>query len=470
MVALLFNAEPATVDTAFTAGNKATVQSAVTAQQLDPVVTNTGVIMARNAASGVTGAPIHGTKSYDCNGAATDLAYLKHVEAGTPTQVKAAVTMYFAAAPSADMTVLVLQGSTGACASVIHRSTGRVSLINANAGTTVWVSNATTGILTYPCTVTFDMDLDVGTGGTGNTGDGVAHLDVYKHSVSTSTPWASTSDNTGTNVNNNYFRTGVITEERFGKQTSAPAYRIIADSFRTDVGMGLQGTIENPTNLPPVVTPPAAVSKLTGDTVALSMPATDPEGATLTHSWVSTSRPSGASAPTFTPSSTSATPTTSALTVAGTYTFTDTVSDGSLSTPGVFTAYVAEASAITLGKAFRGGTSWTGSVSDTNDASSATYAESPLQPASAVLIEDMNPIKSGDVVITIKGLKSPALGAATVVNIDVLMGATDTVITATPRVFNLADTESTFTITLTGPENAAFTNHNVWALRYTAVE
>lgn len=476
-----FNAEAGTVDTALTGANLAL--QGTTAQQVTPVTSGTGAMMIRNAASGVTGAPIHGTKSYDFNGAAGDLTYMKNTEAGTPTTKKQAITMYFAAAPSADMNVLIFQGSSGSCATVVHRSTGRIALLNANAGTSVWVSNATTGVLTYPCTVTFDMDLNVGTNGSGNTGDGVVHLNVYKHSVSTTTPWASTTDGSGTEVNNNYFRTGVIVEERAGKQTSAPAYRIIADSWRIGDGMGLQGTVENPVNSPPVVAIPTGqvISKLTGDTFSFTATASDPEGNTLTYLWANATRPAGAAAPTLT-GSTTLTVTGNAQTVVGTYTVTFKANDGLVDSSLVTgTVYYAASDGSISAKSIRAGSSYTGTVANLNDASDTTVFISPDAPAGAFVIIDMNPVAPGDAftlsgnALTLRMRKRAADGvsdttATITVKVEVLTGPTDTLVNATVRNFVLTNTITPYAVLFTSGESAAFTDHNVWAIRITTTE
>lgn len=481
MTTLLFDAEAGTVDTALTTSNLALQGSA--GQQLTPVLTNTGTMMIRNAASGVTGAPIRQTKSYDFNGAATDLAYAKNIESGTPTQRAFAATMYFAAAPSADMTVMVMQGASGACASVIHRSTGRIALLNANAGTTVWVSDATTGVLTYPCVVTFDMDLDVGTTGTANTGDGNAHLNVYKHSTSTTTPWATSADGTGTPLNNNYFRTGVITEERVGKQTSAPAYRIIADSIRVKDSLGLQGTVESPINTAPTVAIPTnqVQSKLTGDTFSFTATASDAEANPLTYLWSNLTRPAAAAAPTLT-GATTLTVVGNAQTVPGVYTVGFKANDGTVDSAQVVgTVYYAAADGSISVKARRGTSAYVGAVANLSDASDSTVVISPDSAVAAADIWDMNPCKPGDAfttvanALTLRMRKRAADGvsdttATITVQVDILTGPTDTLVTATPRSFVLTNTIAPYLVQLTAPESAAFTNHNIWAIRVLTTE
>lgn len=477
MTKKVFDAEAATVDTALTTGNLASQGS--TAQQVTPVLSGGGVMMARNSASAVTGAPIHGTKSYDFNCPTSGVSYAKAAETGTTTtQKKQAVTMYHAAAPAVDTTIIAFQGSTGGCASVIHRSTGRIALVNANASTTVYVTDPSTGVLTYPCTVTYDLDLDVGTTGTANTGDGKAHLQIFKHSVSTVTPWATSGT---TAENNNYFRTGYIADARVGVQT-ASVLRLIADSWRIDDGMGFQGTVENPVNSVPVVAiPTAAKSILTGATVSFTATATDAEGDTMTYLWQNDTRPAGASAPTLA-TSTTLTMTTSALTVPGVYTFKFKANDGTGDSLFAYaTAYVAAADGSVSIKARRGSSAYTGAVSNLNDANDATIVVSPDAAVGAVDVWDMNPCKAGDAfttvpnALTLRMRKRAADGtsdttATITVLVDVVTTVSDTSVLASPRSFVLTNTITPCQVILSPTESAAFTNHDVWAIRVTTTE
>lgn len=475
-----FNAENATtVDTALTTSNLA-IQGGVN-DQFSPATVGTGTIKIRNAASAVTGAPIHGTKSYhfECP-VANDTAIATANETGTITQKRQAVTMYHPAAPTADQTILSFQSTSGACASIVHRSTGRIAILNANAGTTVYVTpNDSTGILTYPCTVTYDADCDLGTTGTANTGDGKVHLNIYKHSVSTSTPW----NTAGTTAeNNNYFRTGAIASCKLGKATAAGTMSFVADSWRLKDGMGLQGTVENPSNTPPVASiSVASKSIVTGNTVSFTGSATDAEGNTLTYTWANVSRPAAASAPTLS-GSTTVTMTTSVLTVPGVYTFSFKANDGTADSNLVTaTAYVAAADGSISAKARRAGSLYTGAVANLNDGSDATAVLSPDAPSGAVEIWDMNPCKAGDAfttvanALTLRMRKRAADGtsdttATETVTVDILTGPTDTLVTASPRSFVLTNTVTPYQVQLTAPESAAFTNHDIWAVRVTTTE
>lgn len=482
MAVVNFNAEAGTVDTSLTTSNLAL--QGTTAQQLTPVTTVTGTMMIRNAASGIAGAPIHGTKSYDFNGAAGDLAYAKNTESGSPTQKRLAFTMYHAAAPSADMTIGVYQGSGGPCAAIVHRTTGRIAITNANSGFTTWVSDATTGVLTYPCLVTYDSDLNVGTTGTGNTGDGAARLNVYKHSVSTSTPWATSTDGTGTTpAANNYFRTGVIVEERVGKQTSAPALRLVTDSIRIGDGLGFQGTIESPVNSAPTVAIPSGqvTSNVTGNSFTFTATAVDPDGNTMTYLWANDTRPAGAAAPTLT-GATTLTVVGSAPTVPGTYTVKFKANDGTVDSAFVTgTAYYAAADGSISVKSQRGGSSYTGAIANLNDASDSTIVISPDAAVGAFAIWDMNPVKAGDAfttsgnALTLRMRKRASDGvsdttATITVKVEVLTGPTDVVVNTTDRIFTLTNTVTAYPVQFTSGESAAFTDHNIWAIRVTTTE
>lgn len=486
MTRLVFDAEAGTVDVSLTSANLS-AQGTVT-QQVTPVTTVTGTVFIRNAASGVTGAPIHGTKSYDLNGAAGDLAYIKNTEAGTPSQKKQAITMRFAAAPTADTNILVFQGVGGPCATVVMRATtGRIAITNANSGTTVWLSDATTGVPTFPCIMTFDWDLDTGTTGTANAGDGATHLNVYQHSTSTTTPWLS-SNNTAGNSNGgplaqNFFRTGVIAEERAGKQTSTPALRIIADSWRIDDGLGFQGTMESPVNTAPVAAIPtnAVISKLTGDTFSFTATATDSESNPLTYLWTNDTRPATAAAPTLT-GATTLTVVGNAQTVPGVYTVKFKANDGTLdSNQPIGTAYYAAADGSISVKARRGTSAYTGAVTNLNDALDSTVVIGPDAAVAAAEIWDMNPCKPGDAfttvanALTLRMRKRAADGvsdttATITVQVDILTGPTDTLVTTAPRTFTLTNTVAPYPVQLSAPESAAFTNHNVWAIRVITTE
>lgn len=475
-----FNAENATtVDTALTTSNLA-IQGGVN-DQFTPATVGTGTIKIRNAASAVTGAPIHGLRSYhfECP-VATDTAIATATETGTVTQKRQAVTMYHPAAPTADQTIMSFQSTSGACMSVVHRSTGRIAIVNANAATTVYVTpNDVTGILTYPCTVTYDADCNVGTTGTANTGDGSAHLNIYRHSVSTSTPWNSAGT---TAENNNYLRTGAISSCKIGKTSTTGIMSFVADSWRLKDGMGFQGTIESPSNTPPVASIPTPThSIVTGATTSFTGSATDAEGNTLTYVWANASRPAAAAAPTLS-GSTAVTMTTSALTVPGVYTFTFKANDGTADSNVVTaTAYVAAADGSISVKARRAGGAYVGAVANLSDGSDTTVVTSPDAPAGAVEIWDMNPAKAGDAfttvanALTLRMRKRAADGtsdttATETVTVDILTGPTDTLVTASPRSFVLTNTITAYLVQLTAPESAAFTNHDIWAIRVTTTE
>lgn len=476
-----FNAENATtVDTALTTSNLA-IQGGAN-DQFTPSTTGGGSIKIRNAASAITGAPIHNLRSYQFDCPTTgDSAIATATESAAVTQKRQAVTMYHPAAPvTTDQTIISYQAASGACMSVVHRTTGRIAILNANAGTTVYVTpNDSTGILTYPCTVTYDSDLDVGTTGTANTGDGKAHLNIYKHSVSTSTPW----NTAGTTAeNNNYTRAGNVVSCKVGKTQTTGTMSFIMDSWRLKDGLGLQGTIESPTNTPPVATVGTPTHDiLTGATTSFTGSATDAEGNTLTYLWANATRPAAAAAPTLS-GSTTVTMTTSALTVPGVYTFTFKANDGTADSNVVtVTAYVAAADGSISVKARRSGGSYVGAVANLSDGSDTTVVTSPDAPAGAVEIWDMNPCKPGDAfttvanALTLRMRKRAADGtsdttATETVTVDILTGPTDTLVTASPRSFVLTNTITAYLVQLTAPESAAFTNHDIWAIRVTTTE
>jgi hypothetical protein len=174
--------------------------------------------------------------------------------------------------------------------------------------------------------------------------------------------------------------------------------------------------------------------------------------------------------------------TTSALTVPGVYTFTYKSNDGTADSNIVTaTAYVAAADGSISVKARRAGGSYTGAVTNLSDANDATIVISPDAPAGAVEIWDMNPAKSGDAfttslnALTLRMRKRATDGtsdtaAVITVTVDVLTGPTDTLVTASPRSFVLTNTVTPYQTILTAPESAAFTNHDVWAIRVTTTE
>jgi hypothetical protein len=90
-------------------------------------------------------------------------------------------------------------------------------------------------------------------------------------------------------------------------------------------------TIQNP---PVVTTAASGTVGTSGTTAALSVSASDPQNQALTYTWSVTSKPSGASAPTFSDNGTStANATTATFSKAGNYTFLVTITDtGGLST------------------------------------------------------------------------------------------------------------------------------------------
>lgn len=456
MTVKTFDAEGCTTGVALTTGNQGASGDVVT-----PVAVGTGSVQATATS------PIRGVKSLVLSASASgDAAYVKWSDSGSASAAGQRAEFAIPSAPPNDITLMSFQGSGGAAASIVLRSTGRIALTNASAGTTVFVTpNDSTGILTFPVTVTIDSTVDLGA----STSLGKAKLDIYKNAVSLSTPWYSMTELTG----QNFYRTGVVIEERVGINTAtAGAWSgLKVDSWKTADSYGLLGTFSTPVNLPPTFSPPARQLIAASTSASLVAVASDPEGATPTHLWTNSTRPSGASAPTLTNTTSATLATTGTLTTPGTYTFNDAISDGTntVNATAIVDVYAADGSC--QGKSLDTNP-FTGTVAFLNNTSAADYLESTVAPAGDVVIERMNPIKPGDIVHTAGGYRQPNPGTGCELKVDILAGASDTQVAT--RTFTMTVTDADYPVALTGGENSAFAgitnSYAIWAVRYTATQ
>lgn len=426
-----------------------------------------------------TSGPVRGTKSVVCDDTATGTAIpgVRWTESGAPTAGGFRTEVEIDALPTgADLAVHQFYNGGGQF-TVKLRTTGRIAIENAaNTTLAAGLSPAGTPFVAndFPLQLCIDTTIDCGTSTT--TGKGIAN--IYVKSVagtsaltpSLTTPWFSMAEQTA----QNFYRTGVIVDVRAGKLTSGPLRRVKVDSMKYVDAYGLLGTVTAPANNPPVVTSPANQTVQTGSTPTVVATAVDPEGNSLTNAWTVVSYPADASAPTFTSggtgSGTTATGVLSALTVPGAYVVRPSFNDGT--NPSVngsdVTIYVYKADGTSYGD-LRAGSSWVGTAAAVFDAGNdATYDESPSAPAGAVRIYNMRPIKPGDATLTVRAQRQPSGGAAATLQVEVLTGSGDTV--AATRTITLTTSFVTTTITLTAPENTAFSDHNVWAIRLTATE
>lgn len=367
--------------------------------------------------------------------------------------------VWFDSLPSADLYLYrALVGSTRVLS--VHIASGpggKLRLSEAGSTTGVWTAAATLPLSQW---VRIEVYGVVGS----TTSNGTASIGVYLGDSTTpiETVYSSTARNLGTSP---------VTIQEFGKgSTDTYTTAFWFDSVQhNDAATGLPGPYSPPANQAPVVTPPAAQMKATGQTATLTMTAVDPEGDTITaYSWTATSWPSGASAPTLTGGSTISA-TTSALTVPGIYTFTPTATDSGshTGTGAVATVYVYAADGTAAIRAKRGAT-WTGGTpADLNDASDSTYGESPSAPVNSAQIWDADPIGPGDAAITVRLRMQPTGGAATTCTVEILSGSGDAVV-ATRSNVALTDSWVNTVVTLTSGENTAFSNRGLWAIKLTA--
>lgn len=329
-------------------------------------------------------------------------------------------------------------------------SAGRLVLRTPSA--TVWTSTSTVPLNQW---VRIEMYAHIGTGTT----DGKVAAAFY--SADSTTPIDSFTNNA---LNMGTTAIDQIGFLKYNNQAYATAFWV--DDLRIDTAAtGLLGPVGS--NAAPTVNPPAAQRIATGNTASMTMTATDSDGTIASRSWVVTSYPSGAAAPTLSGGST-ATATTSTLTVPGVYTFTPSATDNGGTTttgsPAIVYVYAADGSAKV--RARRSGSTWTGAVADVNDTNDATYLESPASPSNVIVTLDMDPVGPGDVTVPVRARLQPAGGAASTCKIDILTGSSDTV--AATRTVSLTDSWVTTTVTLSSGENAAMTDHSLWAVRLTA--
>jgi hypothetical protein len=356
------------------------------------------------------------------------------------------------------------------------RTTGRIAIEDATGTSlTGGVSPIGTPFVAadFPLTLSVDHALDIGT----STTTGKTKVNIYVLAAgtgssaitpSTSTPWWSFAELTG----QNFWRTGAgIAQYRMGKQSATGILTVHVDSMQyKDATYAFQGTVGTPVNVAPVAVVSVPRQDIaTGNAVSFTGSATDADGNPLTYLWAVGTFPSGAS-PTIASGGTTVSMTSSVLTIPGRYTFTFKANDGTADSNIVtVTAYV-YASDGSISVMSRRTSNYTGAIANYNDASDATVVISPTTPVNEVEILDMNPGKpTSDFVGTFRLRKQPNGGAALTAKLEILTGVADTLV-ATRSGLAMTDTVSNYTVTLTGGENAAFTDHGIWAIRITANE
>jgi PKD repeat protein len=134
---------------------------------------------------------------------------------------------------------------------------------------------------------------------------------------------------------------GSIDEAGNYQAPAAPGTYTVTAASGTVTG---EATVTVTNAAPTVVDPAAASAVINGDQVDLSTLGADDGGeANLTYTWAATSLPSGAHSPGFTQNGTNASKeTTATFSATGTYTFTVTISDGSLSNTSAVSVVVSQ--------------------------------------------------------------------------------------------------------------------------------
>lgn len=453
MASKKWNAEGAAVEVALTSINQGSS---------DPLqIGGTGTVRVTNTAGQV----LHGTQSGRAVCTAGQSAYGYFAESGTVGEKGYNGRFNIPTAPSTDILIGTVQAASGVAWGIQLRTSGRIALINANAGTSIYVTpsgdaGTVSGSAAAPFpTGEFTVDgwVDLGTTGNLNVGDGECLLNIFK--AGDTTPWQTS----GTLTGQNFASKGVaITQERIGINTGAAA-TVYFDEFSVVDGRVLQGTAENPLDAPPVVTPPAEVQIPTGTKPTLTMTVTDPDGGTNTPSWAAVSAPVGATLPTVSyPTSDHKTMTTAAnLTVPGEYTFRPTAGTVNGAVARVF---VANADGTSVVMSTSG--PMTGTVSALNNTSATDYMETTANPVGARQIHRMSPKLAGSAVrVTPGGYRNPADGQGVHVTVEVLAGPTDTVVKTYEYDAATADDDEPIDL-LTG-ELAAFATaggYNRWAV------
>lgn len=179
-------------------------------------------------ATSTSGEVIHGSTSYRIDSAAAEVARLEWAGYNLPDGHLRAY-LQFPAAPTVDTTVMALQGVGGACAQVVVRTTGRVSILNGTGATPS--GGDSPAFLSFPCVIGLDLAVSPGAGLT----SGQAMLDVYQDT--NQTPWFSTGV-----LFSNFMRSGQVQGFRVGVIT-ATAFTVEIDSIVGGSGFTLAGPV-----------------------------------------------------------------------------------------------------------------------------------------------------------------------------------------------------------------------------------
>jgi hypothetical protein len=233
------------------------------------------------------------------------------------------------------------------------------------------------------------------------------------------------------------------------------------------------GAYVAPSNLPPTLAAITKVAITQGQTVSGTMVATDTDGTIAARQWTATLWPVASATPILT-NATTATFTSSALTIPGIYEFTALAQDngGLWSDPVVFRVGVVAADGTAGVRGIRsnpGG--YSGTAADLNDTSSGTGVSSPNSPSGAVVHYDMDPAPATDISFdwVQADLDPDGTGASGQLILEVITGVAGTSVIAT-RTFTITDASINYPFALSPSENTAFTDRIDWSVRETTTQ